>query len=260
MAATNENPIIFYDLADVNGKSWSPNPYKTRLSLNYKGIPYRTEYISFPDIEPRMRGLGLAPFSSTFPYYTLPVIADPSSDPNGKPTYVADSFKIALYLDKHYPAPHYPLIFTPGTAGVQHMLMSNYRMTVGAPIFPLIHPQVLRIMDDRSIEYMRRTRGPRLNPLSEDKAAEKWKEAEEKFAELAQSLAFNDDTGAAGPFMMGDRVSFSDFALAGVFYWIRNVEGPDSVRLKEMLRWDGGRWERLWDAVQEIENNSSEVV
>ncbi|KAF8688972.1 Glutathione S-transferase, N-terminal domain, partial [Rhizoctonia solani] len=260
MAATNENPIVFYDLADGNGKSWSPNPYKTRLSLNYKGIPYRTEYISFPDIEPRMKELGLAPFSATFPYYTLPVIADPSNDPNGKPTYVADSFKIALYLDKKYPAPHYPSIFAPGTAGIQHMLISNYRMAVAAPIFPLIHPQVLHIMDERSIEYMRRTRGPRLIPLSEVEAAEKWREAKERFTGLAESLALNDETGSVGPFMMGDHVSFSDFVLAGIFYWIRSVEGPGSIRLKELLEWDDGRWERLWKAIQEIENKSSEVV
>ncbi|KAJ1307246.1 hypothetical protein OPQ81_001359 [Rhizoctonia solani] len=260
MAATKENPIIFYDLVDANGKSWSPNPYKTRLSLNYKGIPYRTEYIAFPDIEPRMKELGLPPFSATFPYYTLPVIADPSSDPNGKPTYVADSFKIALYLDKTYPAPQYPSIFAPGTAGLQHMFISNYRTSVAAPIYLLIHPQVPRILDARSAEYMRRTRGARLTPLSESEAAEKWKEAREIFSGLAQSLALNDETGAVGPFMMGDRVSFVDFALAGAIYWIRNVEGPDSVRLKEMLEWDDGRWDKHWKAIQEIENKSSEIV
>ncbi|CAE7232118.1 unnamed protein product [Rhizoctonia solani] len=260
MAATKENPIIFYDLVDAKGKSWSPNPYKTRLSLNYKGTPYRTEYVAFPDIEPKMKALGLAPFSATFPYYTLPVIADPSSDTNGKPTYVADSFKIALYLDKTYPAPQYPAIFAPGTAGFQHMLMSNYRMTVGAPIFPLIHPQVPRILDPRSVEYMHRTRAARLAPLSEDEAAAKWKDAQERFTGLAQSLSLNDETGAPGPFMMGGRVSFADFALAGVFYWIKNVEGPDSVRLKEMFEWDGGRWGKHWKAIQEIDHKSSEVV
>ncbi|KDN50790.1 hypothetical protein RSAG8_01288, partial [Rhizoctonia solani AG-8 WAC10335] len=77
------------------------------------------------------------------------VIADPSSDPNGKPTYVADSFKIALYLDKAYPAPQYPAIFAPGTAGFQHMLMSDRRKSFVAPIYPLIHPQIPRILDPR---------------------------------------------------------------------------------------------------------------
>ncbi|KAH7342047.1 hypothetical protein B0J17DRAFT_626450 [Rhizoctonia solani] len=202
MAATKENPIIFYDLVDANGKSWSPNPYKTRLSLNYKGIPYRTD-VSRPPIS---------------------------------------------------------CIFAPGTAGFQHMLMSNYRMTVGAPIFPLIHPQVPRILDARSVEYMHRTRAARLVPLSEDEATEKWNDAHQRFTGLAQSLALNDETGSVGPFMMGDRVSFADFALAGVFYWIRNVEGSDSVRLKEMLEWDGGRWGKHWKAIQEIEHKSSEVI
>ncbi|EUC65049.1 glutathione S-transferase, partial [Rhizoctonia solani AG-3 Rhs1AP] len=261
MAATKENPVIFYDLVGANGKSWSPNPYKTRLSLNYKGIPYRTEYIAFPDIEPKMKEQEFCciMFDGTITQIAA-VIADPSNNPNGKPTYIADSFKIAIYLDKTYPAPQYPAIFAPGTAGFQHMLMSNYRLTVGASIHPLIHPQMPRILDPRSAEYIHRTRGARLTPLSEDEANAKWKEAQDNLTGLAQSLAFNDETGAVGPFMMGDRVSFADFALAGVFYWIRNVEGPDSIRLKEMFEWDGGRWEKHWKAVEEIENKSSEVV
>ncbi|KAG9074298.1 hypothetical protein FS749_014156, partial [Ceratobasidium sp. UAMH 11750] len=67
MAATKENPIIFYDLVGKDGISWSPNTYKTRLTLNYKGLPYRVEMISFPDIQAKYKELGV-----TSTPYTLP--------------------------------------------------------------------------------------------------------------------------------------------------------------------------------------------
>ncbi|KAG9079260.1 hypothetical protein FS749_008661 [Ceratobasidium sp. UAMH 11750] len=72
MAATNENPIVFYDISDKDGKHWTPNPCKTRLTLNYKGLPYRVKYLKFEDVEPTMKAMGIPPTSKTFPHYTLP--------------------------------------------------------------------------------------------------------------------------------------------------------------------------------------------
>ncbi|KAG8731179.1 hypothetical protein FRC11_004808 [Ceratobasidium sp. 423] len=259
MAATNENPIIFYDLVAANGTSWSPNPYKTRLSLNYKGLPYRVEYIAFPDIEPRLKELGVAPVSDTHPRYTLPVIADPSSDPNGEPTYVSDSFKIALYLDDKYPAPKYPAIFAPGTRSLQHLLVTQYYPTISDQIRSIIMPKMLHLFDARTVEYLHRHRGDRLKPLPDDIAAQKWAEAREKFVAFHKSVELNDGTKDAGPFITGSVVSFMDFTLGGLIHWIKNVEGEDSAHLKEMFEWQGGRWWRHWQAIQEIENKSSQV-
>ncbi|KAF8752234.1 Glutathione S-transferase, N-terminal domain [Rhizoctonia solani] len=101
MAATPENPIVFYDLINANGVHWSPNTYKTRLCLEYKGLPYRVEYSTLPEVESNMKKLGVPPVKATSPQYTLP---DPSGDPDGKPHYVGDSFNIAVYLDEKYPA------------------------------------------------------------------------------------------------------------------------------------------------------------
>lgn len=71
MAPTKENPIIFYDLADVKGESWSSNTYKTRLTLNYKGLPYRVHYVELCDIETTLRDLGVPRVSETFPHSYL---------------------------------------------------------------------------------------------------------------------------------------------------------------------------------------------
>jgi len=44
-----ESQIIFYDIAsDKPLRTFAPNPWKTRLALNFKGIPYRTEWVRIP--------------------------------------------------------------------------------------------------------------------------------------------------------------------------------------------------------------------
>ncbi|GAB1522998.1 hypothetical protein RhiTH_006127 [Rhizoctonia solani] len=259
MAATKENPIILYDIPNVNGASWSPNPYRTRLSLNYKGLPYRIEYVAYPDIEPKMKALGVAPVSNTFPYYTLPVIADPSSHPDGKPTYVADSFEIAVYLDDKYPTPTYPAIFAPGTRSLQHILTTQYYPATVSNIRLTIMPRMLHLFDARSVEYLKRTRGHMLEPYPDDVISQKWAEAEEKFSSLSKSAELNDGTKDAGPFITGHTVSFIDFALGGLIHWVKSIEGEDSSYLKKIFEWQGGRWKRHWEGIQKIENMSSRV-
>ncbi|QRW22902.1 glutathione S-transferase [Rhizoctonia solani] len=247
MAATKDNPVVFYDLVGKNGISFSLNTYKTRLSLDYKGIPYRVEYLSLPDIEPKMKELGVPPSSDNHPRYTIPMIADPSSETNGIPTYISDSFKIAIYLDDKYPAPKYPAIFAP------------YFPTIGVSIGPIFAPLLPRLLDDRSTEYLNRTRGDRTKPLPDDVAAQKWEQVREKFAAFSKSLQLNDGTKDEGPFIMGNIVSFLDFAVGGMVHWIKSLEGEDSARLNDVLEWEGGRWARHWEAMKAIENKSSRV-
>ncbi|CAE6419830.1 unnamed protein product [Rhizoctonia solani] len=258
MAATKENPIIFYDLADANNKYWSFNPYKTRLSLNHKGLPYRVVYLSFPDIEPTLKELGVPPVSDTFPRYTLPVIADPSTDPTGKPTYVSDSFKIALYLDEKYPAPAHPAIFSPGTHGLQNLLMSEYFPALVSVIIPLCLPNLPRILDSRSIEHIKRTRGVDriLESLTTEDKARLLKAVQQKFESLAHSLELNN---GIGPFVLGDRVSFIDFSIGGLLSFIQRTES-DPALFEEILSWSGGKWGIYWDRIQQIERSSPEII
>ncbi|KAJ1301076.1 hypothetical protein OPQ81_003494 [Rhizoctonia solani] len=255
MAATENNPIIFYDLADANNRSWSFNPYKTRLSLNYKGIPYRVVYLSFPDIEPRLKELGVSPVSETFPRYTLPVIADPSTDPNDPPTYVSDSFKIALYLDEKYPAPKYPAIFSPGSHGLQNLLMTVYFPTLVSAIIAPCIPNLPKILDSRSIEYIWRTRGP-FEPLTKEAKLKLLKEAQQKFETLMDSLDLNHGTG---PFVLGSQVSFIDFSIGGLLYFVQKSETEDPALFEEILNWSDGKWRIYWEAIQKIEMRSHEV-
>jgi Glutathione S-transferase, N-terminal domain len=97
--------VTLYDVPTTQQKPWSPNTWKTRYSLNYKGLPFRTEWVEYPDIagiycnnEPKVPPTEISKDGS--PYYSLPLIKD---DTSGTPVFVAESFEIAKYLDKTYP-------------------------------------------------------------------------------------------------------------------------------------------------------------
>ncbi|KAF8717416.1 Glutathione S-transferase, N-terminal domain, partial [Rhizoctonia solani] len=231
MAATMENPIVFYDLADANNKPWGA------ANIRVVSAIYPTRYASIK-------------VKST--------TADPSADPDGEPTYVSDSFKIALYLDDKYPAPEHPAIFSPGTRGLQSLLVSEYFPTLISVIVPLSVPCLPRILDSRSIEYIRRTRGTSLISESAPKEIEPklLKEAQQKFEALLGSLALNNESG---PFVMGNQVSFIDFCIGGLFEFVQRSDTEDSTIFKELLSWSDGKLAVYWERIKQIERASSEI-
>ncbi|CAE6358011.1 unnamed protein product [Rhizoctonia solani] len=263
MAATEANPIVFYDIYSRDGP-WSPNTFKTRLTLNYKRLPYRVEYISIADIETKLKELGVPPSPHGNPVfqYTLPVIADPSSNPGEKPRYVMESFDIAVYLDEKYPAPKYPVVIPPGMRNIQK-LATEYVMSVGMSFAPVILPYAaLRpgFLDEKGHEYYTRTRraiaGKDLSEFM-DSAEENWSKAKVKWEALGNSLELGGDQG---PFVMGSQMTFVDFALGCMLHGVQKYEGGEMKLWKDMKTWQGGLWAVVWAEIAKVEENSSEVI
>ncbi|CAE6488398.1 unnamed protein product [Rhizoctonia solani] len=236
---------------------------RNRLTLNYKRLPYRVEYLSIADIEPKLKELGVPPSSyNPFFQYTLPLIADPSSDPNEKPTYVVESFNIALYLDQKYPEPKYPAVIPASTRALQKIAIThimNGALNFGSVVLPCA---VTRpgFPDERGCEYYIRTRkviyGRDIRELLPE-ADVNWAKAKEKWEILGDQL---DPGGQDGPFVMGGQISLVDFAIGGVIHWVRECEGGEMIRWKDMCAWQGGRWETFWKEVQRLEALSPEVL
>ncbi|KAG9104791.1 hypothetical protein FRC06_009260 [Ceratobasidium sp. 370] len=259
MAATNESPIIFYDISSTPGQYWSFNTYKTRLTLNYKRIPYRVQYVRFHEIESTLKALGV-PLPKTASRYTLPVIADPSSDPNGQPTYISDSFEIATYLDDKYPAPKYPTVLPITTRPLQRIFIDQYFFTnLLRPLLPFIHPfAILKFFNAAERESLYQTYGKeRFSPPTEEEAIQKFAEAREKWEEFGQILELNSNSG---PFVMGGTITLADFAIGGVFDVLRKVQGDDGKVWKELMGWQGGRWAILWKEIKAVEEKTTEVA
>ncbi|CAE6485273.1 unnamed protein product [Rhizoctonia solani] len=260
MAATQENPIILYDILSEHG-TWSPNTYKARLTLNYKRLPYRVEYVSYPDIAPKLKELGArATNPAPFITHTLPMIADPSPDPNGKSIYVVESFDIAVYLDKTYPAPKYPAVFPPGTRAVQKITAELFMNEVGYTILPALVPLTARpgFLDERGREYFLKTREDYLKRIPADTSvgSKFWGDAHDKWNWFGEILDLNEE----GPFVTGKQISFTDFAIGGIISFVRRVEGGEMRMWKAISEWQGGRWARVWTEIEKLEKDSTEVA
>ncbi|KAM3423897.1 hypothetical protein BST61_g1292 [Cercospora zeina] len=109
--------ITFYDIASASpSRTFAANPWKTRLALNYKGVPYKTRWVQMPDIAAVREKLGV-PANRTnadgSPYHTLPVIEDKSTG-----ALIGDTFEIAQYLDSTYPSEEGKNLFRPETIGL----------------------------------------------------------------------------------------------------------------------------------------------
>ncbi|KAG8954442.1 hypothetical protein FRC04_011769 [Tulasnella sp. 424] len=251
--ATVENPLILYDIKSKlppSGMAWSPNVWKTRFVLNYKQIPYKTVWLSFPDIEYTLKSLGFDPSSVSRTgkeWFTLPVISDPSPGSGGEPTLVVDSHVIAEYLDSQYP--QRPLL-PECTKAFQAMFGEWARTNILPHLVQLVAPQVPQVLDDLGAEYHIRTReklfGRKLTEMGIGEERAKSLAALEKvLATLDGHISLN----GGGDFLMGSTPSYADFILCASFMWMKRVpttQDPGFETVFDVIKdWHGGRWERL---------------
>jgi glutathione S-transferase len=219
-----------------------------RVVLNYKGIPYRTEWVEFPDVEPHSKKLGIEPTGQKAdgsPYFTLPAIHDPSTG-----VYIADSMAITEYLEKTYP--NTPSVFPNETIGLQKAFEATFKQSLGA-VWPFILPAVGLRLNPASEEYFRRTReilfGKKLEDVvpTGNARTEEWGKFEKGLASIYPYLAMTDKKG---PYLLGDTISWGDLVLFSFLYWFKLVWGENSKEWKDIASWNGGRWEAHIDALK----------
>ncbi|KIM38462.1 hypothetical protein M413DRAFT_75837 [Hebeloma cylindrosporum] len=244
--------ITFYDIPSTNpGRACSPNTFKARYTLNFKGIPYVTEWVEFPDIEPLCKKLGIPLTSKNAEgsdYYSLPAIYDPSTG-----VYLSDSLVIAEYLEKTYPGT--PQVFPDNTIALQLSFVSAFYGNIGA-IWDFITPAACAKLNPRSIEYYRRTRKIWLGKEMED-VAPKGEAAVAQWAQFKNGLAKVDawyaKNGGEGPFLLGKTPSWGDITVASCLILFRIVWGKDSEEWKDISSWNEGRWAGILEALKSYE-------
>ncbi|PPQ95558.1 hypothetical protein CVT26_008585 [Gymnopilus dilepis] len=241
--------IVFYDIpSKVPGKAWSPNTWKARFVLNFKGVPYKTEWIEFPDIEPRCKALEIPPTSTKAdgaPFYTLPAIHDPTTG-----AYVSESLSIAEYLEKTYPDT--PAVFPCNTLSLQAPFHLPFRAYLKV-YFQFGVPAAHGVLNAPSAEYFRRTReasfGKTLEELlpQGDRAKEEWAKVQEGMGKVSQWYEKN---GGKGPFLLGETASWADLFVASYLVYMRITWGEERQEWKEVMSWHGGQWRRLLEALE----------
>ncbi|KAG9015628.1 hypothetical protein FRB90_004699 [Tulasnella sp. 427] len=190
--ATESNPLILYDLKSQlpPGTTWSPNVWKTRFVLNYKQIPYKTVWLSFPEIETTLKSLGFQPSSvshtSGKEWYTLPVISDPSPESGGEPTLVVDSQVIAEYLDSKYPQRP---ILPEGTKAFQAMFVKWVQTNVLPHLIQLVAPQIIGILDGPDVDYFVRTREKMFGKKLSEPSRKTWARSTSTFPETEGEIS-----------------------------------------------------------------------
>ncbi|TFK35751.1 hypothetical protein BDQ12DRAFT_725790 [Crucibulum laeve] len=243
--------ITFYDFAStVPGKTVNPNTWKTRYSLNYKQLPYKTEWVEYTEeIERVCKKMGIPPTTKRpdgSDVYTLPAIYDDSTK-----TGVADSLLIAAYLDKTYPDT--PKLFPDGTEALQTAFNDAFMSKFGSSWLLLV-PVILKVLLPSNVDFFVRARSAALGkplldilPVGEEREVQ-WKNL--KAALSTVDMWYQKNGG--GPFIMGDTPSFADFIVGG-FLSIVKAAGHNIPEWKELLEGDNGRWKKLGEELEKYE-------
>ncbi|KAF9820738.1 hypothetical protein IEO21_01181 [Rhodonia placenta] len=250
---SSSNVILLYDIpGNVAGKAWSPNTWKTRYTLNYKGLPYKTIWVEYPDIAQVCKEIGATPTSTKedgSPYFTLPAIYDPSTN-----TALSESARIARYLDKTYPGT--PVLIPPETDAFHAAFQEALQRLVLQNISPLMLPPTCLQLNPPSHVYFRETRermyGKKLEeftpvgPIRD----EHWQKVQDGYSRMSSWLTAD---GKDKLFFMGDKICYADISIAGWTVWMKLVLGPDSAEWAAIKAWDGGRWSRFMEHFEKYE-------
>lgn len=205
--------------------------------MNYKELPYRTEWVEYPDIADVSVKYGVAPTGTRAdgrPRYTLPMIYDPNTK-----TAVAESAQIGKYLDITYPFT--PKLFQDGTHALQCAFIDGILgPQVIMPLAMNVNPEWINL-SPRSLEYIQKGIITTFGKTYPDVGNEShWKIAEESLGKIKGWMSMN-GLGKDN-FLTGDVMGFADFGLAAAFIWAKVVYGEDSAQWKRICGWHDGIW------------------
>ncbi|KZL84863.1 glutathione s-transferase [Colletotrichum incanum] len=268
--STPSSPIVFYDIATrppVEKTCCSPNPWKTRLALNFKDLPYTTSWVALPDISKVRSSLKVPPcrkFADGTDFFTLPIIEDPATG-----SLVGDSFDIAVYLQKTYPNsgagdlfPPQPLDYVFAHNGILVPLSdcresefpeyAKFNMNVDAAFTTHVQLTVQGFpfdpatADATKAEFIRRAGVKCWDDFA--LVGEQRQKTMESFRNMLGDLAklFLKDT--SGPFLLGTKASYADMIVGA---WLRMMRAtlPES-EWEEVRSWHEGLFGQLHDALE----------
>ncbi|MCW9039677.1 MAG: glutathione S-transferase family protein [Rhodospirillales bacterium] len=193
--------IVLYDLADAEGRRFSPNCWRTRMALAHKGLDTDARATLFTDIP------GIADGNQK----TIPVIED-----GGK--VVGDSWTIAEYLEDTYA--DRPSLFG-GDAGrsMSHFINGWVDATINAGLAPLIIHDIQTRLDPKDQGYFRESREKRFRkPLEEVQGGR-----DDNLAAFRRSLYPLRKMLDGQPFIGGESPLYPDYAAFGGFQWARTI-------------------------------------
>ncbi|KAJ5093086.1 glutathione s-transferase [Penicillium angulare] len=210
--------IKLYDLARATKPdgSWSYNVWKTRLALNYKGIPYTTIWVDHNTIKPTLEAIGVTPNTPAKGFeYTVPTVKLQDD------SVITDSSKIASKLEEIQPSPSLRL-----DTSLQAEADSIVRM-IYVPLFPIYMPRVAReVIDKSTVPAFAKSREARFGMTLEEMEGlrgeeQAWEAAKPGFEAMGKLLRERKED--EGPFIHGSQLCYADFVLVAVFEAFQRV-------------------------------------
>lgn len=269
-SATSRPGIVLYDIAfapPYEKNSSAPNPWKARYALNFKGVPYSTQWVQMPDITKVRCSLGVPAgrkFADGTDFYTLPIVTDSKTA-----AVVGDSFDIANYLQNTYPDtgagdlfPSQQLDYVcPGDSLVplseqNNSVHTDYaRFNTNVDMVFSLHSQLMAtgMRWDPAFEYeiraefLRRTGMKSWDEIAiEGEARDKLKGS---LRDALRDLAVMLQRDATGPFMLGSQPSYADIIVGA---WLRMMSKtlPEG-EWEEVQTWHDGVFGKLHAALQQ---------
>ena len=159
--------------------------------MNFKGIPYKTQWVEYPDIAPTFKNFGIPP-NAEGTEYTIPAVCI------GGDKYVMDSIKIADELERLHPSPSLHLD-SPVLPKVEELSGQLIR-----PLIGVIMPKVPKnLLNQESLDYWHDTRskafGMPMDQLEKEKGGEDaWENVKPAMKEAGDILK-----AEGGPFVLG---------------------------------------------------------
>ncbi|TKA65339.1 hypothetical protein B0A55_09439 [Friedmanniomyces simplex] len=220
------NKVILYDLANKKNASWSPNPWKTRVVLNFKKIPYETEWVEYPDLAPKFKALGIPPNPpGSFADFSSPTVR--LTDGN----YVMDSMPIAEKLEAAYPEPSMHLdngLWKQAAEICDGLVVSagpDFMVAVVDDI--LQEPSKTWFAEDRHKRF-----GMSLQELQEKMGGETGRPATQAGCEKLKGLLTSHKEDE-GPFILGSKPSYGDLLAATLFESMRRMNVSQYEKIVE---------------------------
>ena len=193
--------IIVYDLAGKDDRRFSPFCWRTRMALAHKALSaeYRAWHFTEKD-EIAFTGQG-----------RVPVMVDGEKS-------IFDSWAIACHLEDRYPTR--PSLFNGDVGRTLTRFVQHFIDNVGQPgLARLIVADVHRHLVPKDQDYFRKTREERFGAKLEDVQADReknviaWRASLEPVrAQLREYI-----------FMAGEKPSYADYIVFGMFAWARGI-------------------------------------
>jgi glutathione S-transferase len=210
--------IEVYDLTGANDVRFSPFCARTKAALRYKNLDYRTIPIRFCDKDK------LA-FSNQD---RVPVI-------KAHDTVVADSWKIAEYLEEQYPeAKLFPGLGMKEACRFFNMYIDN---TLHPALFPVIVGDIFEKIEPVDRAYFRENREARLGATLEDIVAKR-----DEFRPRLKAVLADVEAVALGHEYLFEILTYADVSLFGTFtFATRMSDEPLFDSAPSLAKW----WERM---------------